>query len=266
MWKNASKKRTSLVWHSETGYRTWTPNLWSARLTGSSESSQCQDAWVPQLPDLVQEGDLCSPKSDPLPPLRRLWSSHASSSSGYARMQRMWRSKSPWECRDGSLSERLALSGLEFSHSEMDGLEFSHPCLQQFAKYSFFSYIPGRLEFSYLKRQTGIFLPNAMQFFLFKCNSMADWNFSRRSGLELFPPTMKQWLQAMVLVFDQLFFPNVNLTPSNWFGMTRTNREALPGWHSTSFSSSSPLDQLGQKGPWACSVKIILWDFGCLQI
>jgi hypothetical protein len=35
---------------------------------------------------------------------------------------------------------------------------------------------------------------------------------------DLLLPGMSNWLQAMVLVFDQLSFPNVNLTPSNWFG------------------------------------------------
>ena len=68
-----------------------------------------------------------------------------------------------------------------------------------------FSYIPGRLEFSYLKRQTGIFLPNAMQFLSFQMQFYG--------GLELFPPkrtgTFPANNEAMVASDGACFWPTL---------------------------------------------------------
>ena len=100
------------------------------------------------------------------------------------------------------------MDGLEHFPSEsLFGMDwkFFHPTLYNSLQNTVFTYA----------RQTGVFLPmNAMQFShmqqltktFYADNYWQNWIFA--AG------TMKQWLQASVLVFDQLFSSNVNLTPS----------------------------------------------------
>jgi len=87
----------------------------------------------------------------------------------------------------------------------MDKLEFFPSYnIQEFAKYNFYIYSANWNFPTY--ECNAIFHMQQLTKTFYADNYWQNWIFA--AG------TMKQWLQASVLVFDQLFSSNVNLTPS----------------------------------------------------